>query len=208
LEHFLTTTVGSHGYLAVFVLMALSCMFLPIPTEIVMVFGGALAASDFTAGSGNRLDLVAVSLVGVAGTLAGSWAAYAAGFAGGRPAVERWGRFVLLRPHHLDRAHAWFERHGEAAVFWGRNVPVIRAFISLPAGVARMPPVRFTVFTALGSLPWCFGLATAGYLLGDSWHKVDDYVRPVSIAIGAMLVAWLALWFVRRSRARRHAPGA
>lgn len=203
MEHFLTNTVGDHGYLAVFVLMALSSMFIPIPTEIVMVFGGALAAPDFVRTEGHRLDLVAVSLAGVAGTLVGSWAAYALGYAGGRPLAERWGRYVLLRPHHLDRAHAWFERHGEAAVFWGRNVPVVRALISLPAGVARMGLVRFTVFTALGSLPWCFGLAVAGYLLGDSWHRVDDYFGPVSIGVAALLVGGIAWWVVRRRRAAR-----
>ena len=183
--------------------MALASILIPIPTEIVMVFGGALASSDFVGRTGTKLDLVAVSLAGVAGTLVGSWAAYAVGYGGGRPLIERWGRFVFLRPHHLDRAHAWFERHGEAAVFWGRNVPVIRAFISLPAGVARMPFLRFSVFTVLGSIPWCFGLAWAGYLLGNSWHRIDDYVRPISIGIGVVLLAALAWWLVRRARARR-----
>jgi membrane protein DedA with SNARE-associated domain len=168
-----------------------------------MVFGGALATSDFVGRTGNQLDLVAVTVVGVIGTLAGSWAAYAVGYAGGRPLVERWGRYVFVGPHHLDRAHSWFERHGEAAVFWGRNVPVIRAIISLPAGVARMGFVRFTVFTILGSIPWCFGWAYAGYALGRNWESIDTYMRPIGYAIGALLVVGIAVWIVRRIRSRR-----
>ena len=202
MQDFITNTVGDHGYLAVFLLMAVGSACVPIPSEIVMLFGGALASSGF-AGPGRELDLVLVSLVGVAGTVAGSWAAYAAGYAGGRPLVERWGRYVLLRPHELDRAHAWFERHGEAAVFVFRLVPLARAFISLPAGVARMPLGRFTFYTALGALPWSFGLAWAGYLLGQRWDTIDNYLRPISYAFGAMLVVAVAVWVIRRTRQRR-----
>ena len=201
MQDFITNAVGDHGYVAVFVLMAVGSACIPIPSEIVMLFGGALASAGFAAG--NQLDLVVVSLMGVAGTVAGSWAAYAAGYAGGRPLVERWGRYVLLRPHELDRAHAWFDRHGEAAVFFFRLVPLARAFISLPAGVARMPLGRFTFYTALGALPWSFGLAWAGYVLGQRWDTIDHYLRPVGYALGALIVAGISLWAIRRIRRAR-----
>jgi membrane protein DedA with SNARE-associated domain len=206
MEHFLTHPVASHGYLAVLVLMAISSACVPIPSEIVMLFGGALASATFAAAQHPpvaRLSFVAVSLVGVAGSLIGSWAAYALGYAGGRPLVERWGRYLLIRPHEVDRAEAWFDRHGEAAVFWTRLVPLARAFISLPAGVTRMPFWRFTAYTILGVLPWCFGLAGAGYALGGNWHTIVHWFLPVSIVVAVILVGWLALWLRRRIRARR-----
>jgi len=204
MEHFLTHPVASHGYLAVFVLMAISSACIPIPSEIVMLFGGALASATFAATQHvTKLSFVEVSLVGVAGSLVGSWAAYALGYAGGRPLIERWGRFLLIRPHEVDRAEAWFDRHGEAAVFWTRVVPLARAFISLPAGVARMPFWRFTAYTFLGVLPWCFGLAGAGYALGGSWHTIVHWFLPVSIVVAVILVGWLVVWLRRRIRAGR-----
>ena len=206
MEHALTHPIISHGYLAVFVLMAISCACIPIPSEVVMLFGGALATSTFAAAQHPpvaKLSYVVVSLVAVAGSVAGSWAAYALGYAGGRPLIERWGRFLLLRPHEVDRAHEWFERHGEAAVFWARLVPLARAFISLPAGVARMPFRRFTLYTALGVVPWCFGLAGAGLALGHSWKTVVHWFLPVSIVVLVALVVWLGLAVRKRVQARR-----
>ena len=168
-----------------------------------MVFGGALATSAFASAQHvHPLSFVGVSMIGVAGSVAGSWAAYAIGSVGGRPLVERWGRYLLIRPHEVDRAERWFDRHGEAAVFWTRLVPLARAFISLPAGVARMPFWRFTLYTLFGVVPWCFGLAGAGYLLGGSYKKVIHYFLPVSIVVAVLLVGWLGLWVVRRLRAR------
>jgi membrane protein DedA with SNARE-associated domain len=207
MQHFVTHTIGSHGYLAVFLLMAVSSACVPIPSEVVMVFGGALATAAFASAQHLQpLDFVAVSLVGVAGNLVGSWAAYVLGYAGGRPLIERWGRYLLIRPHEVDRAERWFARHGEAAVFWTRLVPVARAFISLPAGIARMSFWRFTIYTLLGVLPWCFGLAGAGYALGASWHDVVRYFTPISIVLAVVLVALLARWIVHRLRARTGVP--
>jgi membrane protein DedA with SNARE-associated domain len=204
MEHALTHPILSHGYIAVFVLMAISSACIPIPSEVVMLYGGALASAAFASSHHvAQLNFALVSLDAVAGSLVGSWAAYALGYAGGRPLVERWGRYLLLRPHELDRAERWFDRHGEAAVFWTRLVPLARAFISLPAGIARMPLVRFTVYTLLGVLPWCFGLAGAGYALGRSWHRVVHWFLPASIVIAVILVAWLGLWIARRLRARQ-----
>ena len=205
MQHFLTTTVGDHGYLAVFLLMAIGSACIPIPSEIVMLFGGALASAGFAA-PGNELDLVTVALVGIAGNVVGSWVAYGVGYAGGRPLIDRWGKYLLLRPHEVDRAHAWFDRHGEAAVFWSRMIPLARAFISLPAGVARMPFGRFTVFTTLGCIPWCFGLAWAGYELGQNWDTIDKYLRPVGYAIAVVLAVGIAVWATRRLRSRTRTP--
>jgi membrane protein DedA with SNARE-associated domain len=207
MQHFVTHTIGSHGYLAVFLLMAVSSACVPIPSEVVMVFGGALATAAFASAQHLQpLDFVAVSLVGVAGNLVGSWAAYVLGYAGGRPLIERWGRYLLIRPHEVDRAERWFARHGEAAVFWTRLVPVARAFISLPAGIARMSFWRFTIYTLLGVLPWCFGLAGAGYALGARWHDVVRYFTPISIVLAVVLVALLARWIVHRLRPRTGVP--
>jgi membrane protein DedA with SNARE-associated domain len=199
--HFLTQTVGTHGYLAVFLLMVLESACVPIPSEVTMVFGGALASASFAA-PGEQLNLVAVALVGAFANVVGSWIAWSVGYAGGRPLVDRWGRYILVRKREIDRAHEWFDRHGEAAVFFSRLLPVVRTFISLPAGVVRMPFGRFTAFTFLGCLPWTFALAWAGYLLGGSWHSVETYFRPISIGIAVLIVGGIAAWIVRRRRGR------
>ena len=213
LAPFLTDLVSNYGYVGIFVLMLLGSACIPVPSEIVMAFAGALASSTFAeqvlGDPGKGLSLVGVIAVGVAASLVGSWLAYWIGYAGGRPLIDRWGRLVLLRPHEVDRAHDWFERHGQAAVFFSRMIPLVRAFISLPAGVARMDFARFTIYTTLGLLPWTIGLALAGRALGDRWNDVERFVGPVSIALGVLLVAGIAWWIVRRRRARiGSAPGS
>jgi len=202
--HFITDEVAQYGYLAVFVLMVLESACVPIPSEVTMLFGGALASAGFAA-SGQQLDLVAVALVGTAGNLVGSWLAYWVGYAGGRPLVERWGRYLLLTPHEIDRAHEWFERHGEAAVFFSRLLPVIRTFISLPAGIARMNFWKFTIYTILGCLPWTFALAFAGSKLGESWDTVDRIMRPFSLVLAIAFLGGLIWWVARRVRLVRAA---
>jgi len=151
------------------------------------------------------LDFFWVAMLGTLANVLGSWLAYWLGIWGGRPLVERWGRYVFLRPHELDRAEAWFERHGEATVFLSRLLPVIRTFISLPAGVARMPFGRFTLYTFLGCLPWCFALTWAGVLLGNNWETFLRYGRPISYAIAVALGAWIGWWLWKRARAKRAA---
>jgi membrane protein DedA with SNARE-associated domain len=193
---FVTNEIARYGYLAIFLLMVAESACIPIPSEVTMLFGGALASAGFVSG-GRELDLVAVALAGVVGNLVGSWIAYGAGAAGGRPLADRFGRYLLIRPHELDRAHAWFETRGELAVFLSRLLPVIRTFISLPAGVARMNPVRFTIYTVLGCLPWTFALAGLGYALGGNWRDAEEVIRPVAWVIAAGL-AGLGLWWVRR----------
>src|SRR5439155_26910776 len=145
----------------------------------------------------HELNFLLVGLVGTAGNLVGSWIAYAVGRAGGRPLVERWGRLVFLREHELDRAEAWFRDHGEAAVFFSRLLPVVRTFISLPAGVAEMPLGTFTLYTVAGCLPWTFALAGMGYALGASCTTVEKYFKPVSLVFGVLLVGSIARWLGR-----------
>src|SRR4029450_2261335 len=134
----------------IFVLMVLESACVPIPSEVTMLFGGALANAAFVAElgqEGRHLNFIAVVLAGPLGTLVGSWIAWAVGWRGGRPLIERWGRYVFLRKHELDRAEVWFDRHGEAAVFVSRLLPVVRTFISLPAGIAEMRFITFSLYT-------------------------------------------------------------
>ena len=202
MEHLVVSQITRHGYLAVFVLMVLESACIPIPSEAVMLLGGALAAGITVAGVHSHLNVVAVALVGTAANVVGALVAYGVGRAGGRPLVERWGRYVLLRRHDLDRAERFFARHGRPAVLIGRILPVVRTFISLPAGIAEMPVGQFTVLTALGSLPWTFALAYAGYALAGNWQSVSSALTPVSIAFGFLIVAAILWWVVWRLRER------
>jgi len=207
--------IVDNGYLAVFLLMVAESACIPVPSEVTMLFGGALANAAFVASlasGGQHLNFVVVALLGTAGNLVGSWAAYAVGYRGGRPLLDRWTarppgtepwlwRLLRLRPDHVERADRWFSDHGEAAVFVSRLLPVVRTFISLPAGVARMRFDRFTLYTVAGCLPWTFTLAAAGYGLGSQWHTVDRWLRPLSIVVALALVAAAAWWVVRQKKA-------
>jgi membrane protein DedA with SNARE-associated domain len=209
MEHLITDYILHYGYLAVFVLMVLESACIPVPSEVTMLFGGALANATFLASlgqQGEHLNFVVVALVGTVGNLVGSWIAWGVGYRGGRPLIERWGRYVFLRQHELDRAEVWFDRHGQAAVLGSRLLPVVRTFISLPAGVARMRFVRFSVYTFIGCLPWTFALTAVGYALGSQWEVVERYLRPVSYAVAALVVVAAAWWFGRRWSRQRGRP--
>lgn len=202
LQSWITQVVGDYGLVAIFVLMLLESACVPIPSEVTMLFGGAMTATAF-AGAGNELGFWAVVIAGCLGNIVGSWLAYGAGDYGGRPLVDRFGRYLLIRPHEVDRAHAWFEERGEATVFVSRLLPVVRTFISLPAGVAEMPFWRFTVYTTLGVVPWCLMLTWLGALLGDRWTVVEEILRPVAWLIVLVLVAGAAVYVRRRWTAVR-----
>jgi membrane protein DedA with SNARE-associated domain len=196
--------IASYGYLAVFLLMAAESACIPVPSELVMTFGGALAAG---AVPGTRLNIVVVIAVGVAGNVAGSYIAWAAGRYGGQPALHRWGRLLWLGDHDLDRASRWFDRYGARAVLIGRVLPVVRTFISLPAGIAGMKPVRFGLYTAIGCIPWTVALAWAGYAVGAHWQSIASSFRGPTYIIAAAVVLVLAVVVWRYAR-RRRAEGA
>lgn len=195
MQHF----IASYSYAAVFLLMLAESACIPIPSELIMLFGGALAAG---AVPGAHPALAGVIAAGAAGNVAGSYLAWAAGRHWGLPVVRRWGTRIGLREHDVDRAVEWFERYGPAAVFFGRLVPVVRTFISLPAGVARMPAVRFGVYTAAGCIPWTAGLAFIGYAVGRNWQAVANGFHGPTYVIAAVLVIALIVAILRR-RARR-----
>ena len=200
--------IANYGYLAIFALMLAESACIPIPSELIMLFGGALAAG---AVAGTHLDLAAVIAAGVAGNLAGSYLAYAVGRWGGPAALHRWGRRIHLREHDLDRATAWFTKYGPAAVGFGRCLPVVRTFISLPAGIARMSPTRFGVYTVIGCIPWTAALGWAGYAVGARWQQIaDDFHGPTYAIAGIVAVAALVAigLFLRKRRAEAAADAS
>jgi membrane protein DedA with SNARE-associated domain len=201
-QHFIT----QYGYLAVFVLMLAESACIPVPSEVIMLLGGALASGAI---AGASPSLAGIIVAGVLGNVAGSYIAWAVGKYAGLAAARRWGRRIGIREREIDRATVWFERHGSAAVLVGRLIPVVRTFISLPAGFAAMPPARFGLYTTLGCIPWTAGLAIAGYELGANWESVANGFHGPTYAIAgivvAALVAFIVVWF---RRGRRNRVGA
>lgn len=196
MEHWVTT----YGYAAIFLLMLAESACIPFPSEVTMLVGGWYAADG-------RLDFFLVGMAGVLGNLVGSWIAYAVGRVTGRDLLDRYGKYVLIRSHDIDKAEIWWEKYGEAATFFSRLLPVIRTFISLPAGIARMPFGKFTLYTFLGCIPWTFALTWAGVLVGDNWERVLDYFNVPTFIISGLLLAAGILWYLRRRRQKKAAQG-
>ncbi len=207
----LTSLIGDHGIYAVFILMVIDAV-LPAASELVMLYAGVVASGALPGQDvvlfGHQIDshfwaYFAMSMAGVLGNTVGSVIGWGIGYYGGRPLVEKRGRWLHLDREKLDRAESWFARWGDWAVCLGRVTPVVRSFVSIPAGVARMPLGRFTVFTFLGCIPWCFGLAGIGWALGSSYESFHHDFRFVDIAVGVLLLSVAAIWFIRRRRASR-----
>jgi membrane protein DedA with SNARE-associated domain len=199
MQHFIAT----YGYLAVFVLMAAESACIPVPSELIMLFGGALASG---AVAGAHPDLTLVIVAGTLGNVAGSYVAWSVGRYAGQASLRRWGRYVWLKAEDVDRATRWFERYGAAAVFVGRMLPVIRTFISLPAGFANMRPVRFGVYTLAGCIPWTAALGVAGYAVGRNWQHIADAFHGPTYAIAGIVAVMVLIGvvvFVRRRRRER-----
>jgi len=188
--------VDTMGVWGIFVGMVIESACIPLPSEVIMLTGGVLVARG-------SLSFLEVALAGVLGNVAGSLIAYAAGAAGGRNLLLKVGKYILFKVHHLEQAERWFARYGESAVLLARNLPFIRTFISLPAGIARMNPGKFIVFSFLGCLPWNFALTYLGYRLGDNWNVVERYLHPVSYALAAGVLLMVLIWFIRRWRQTR-----
>jgi membrane protein DedA with SNARE-associated domain len=177
--------------------MAIESACIPFPSEVIMPLAGWFLIE--AKGHGYEYLLLA-GFYGALGNLIGSLVAYYVGLWGGRPFLMRYGRWVLITPREIDFADRWFSRYGEITVFATRLLPVIRTFISLPAGIARMNVWRFSIFTFLGAFPWSVGLAWIGYLLGENWEDISNYMRPVSIPIGIAVVLLAAFFVYRRIR--------
>jgi membrane protein DedA with SNARE-associated domain len=200
--------VRDAGLPAVFVLMAVGSACIPIPSEVVMLFAGFAVADPTKSGAHHSLSLTGVVLAGLLGTLVGSWIAYAVGRGGRLELLERHGHLVHMGPAQIERADRWFERYGEPAVLFGRMVPLVRAFVSLPAGVARMPIVRFTVLTTIGSIPWVLALALAGHALGGDWTSVRKGFEYVDYVILALVLGAVVYGLARRRGRRKELQGS
>jgi membrane protein DedA with SNARE-associated domain len=195
LSGFVIWLISHSGYAGIIAAMAIESACIPLPSEVIMPFSGYLVSQG-------RFTLWGVSLAGAVGCTLGSAIAYAAGAYGGRPFILKYGRYVLISPHELDRADRWFARYGMAATFISRLLPVIRTFISFPAGVARIPLGRFLLYAFLGSLPWCWLLAYVGWILGEHWDRVGGVLHSLDVLIVLALLAGAA-WFVWRHWPRR-----
>jgi len=187
--------VDALGLPGIFVLMLLESACIPVPSEATMLFAG------FNVSRG-EYSLVAATLVGTFANLVGSWVAYAVGYYGRIDILEKHGRKLHIKPSHLAWADRWFERHGDATVFFTRMLPIVRTFISLPAGVARMPFWRFSVLTVLGCLPWVFALTFIGQQVGERWESWKDSLHYIDYAVAAAIVIGVIYLVVKQRRAK------
>jgi membrane protein DedA with SNARE-associated domain len=199
LSYFIIATISALGYTGVVLLMAIESACIPLPSEIIMPFSGYLVSIG-------QMNLWGVAIAGAVGCVLGSLVAYWVGMYGGRPLIEKYGRYILLSRHDLDLADRWFAKYGEIIVFVSRLLPAIRTFIAFPAGVARMNLTKFVIYTFAGSLPWCLGLAYVGQKLGEKWNKDDtlktwfhrfDFVIGI---VGVLAVSWWIWRHVKHSR--------
>jgi len=187
---FIINTISFWGYLGVGALMAIESACIPLPSEIIMPFAGFLAAQG-------KFSLLGVTLAGALGCVAGSVVAYAVGIFGGRSFIEKYGKYILISRHDLAIADKFFDKYGSAAIFFSRLMPVVRTFISLPAGIAKMNFSKFVIYSFLGSVPWSFGLAYLGKILGDHWDTLGVYFHKFDFVIVAVILIG-AVWYVRR----------
>lgn len=203
LSGFIVATISKLGYSGIVLLMAIESACIPLPSEIIMPFSGYLVSTG-------QMNIWAVGLAGAIGCVLGSMVAYWAGMYGGRPFIEKYGKYVLVSRHDLDMADRWFANYGEIIVFASRLLPVIRTFIAFPAGVARMNIPRFIIYTFAGSLPWCLGLAYVGQKLGEQWNKDEtlktwfhrfDFVIGIILLLGAVWWVWRHIGHLRKDKA-------
>lgn len=190
LSDFVINIISHTGYTGVVLLMAVESANIPLPSEVIMPFSGFLVASG-------QLNLWLVAIAGAFGCLLGSILSYWIGATGGRALVEKYGKFILINHHDLKQADKWFARWGDEAVFIARLLPVIRTFISFPAGISRMNFKKFAIYSFLGSLPWTYALAYLGVKMGSRWENLKDYFHKFDLLIGIVIIAFLVYW-VRR----------
>lgn len=194
LEHALKTDLETYKLLAVFISMVLESACIPIPSEVVMPYAGHLVARG-------SLGMLQTTLVAGFANLTGSWIAYFVGRYGGRAFIDKYGKYVFLSTKHLRQAEKWFKTRGEATVFFSRMLPAVRTFISLPAGIAKMDFLKFSLYSFLGSLPWNFVLVYLGYIFTDRWNDLQQYLHDFNyLAIGLVIFAAIMFLYFRKKR--------
>ncbi len=197
LASFIIAIISSGGYPGIILLMAIESACIPLPSEIIMPFSGYLVFRG-------EFDLLWVGMAGAFGCVVGSVPAYYLGLFGGRPLIEKYGKYVLISHHDLDIADRWFARYGDWAIFFSRLLPVVRTFISFPAGVARMNVPRFILYTMVGSFPWCLGLAYIGMKLGQNWNTLGGYFHKFDMVIGSLIFIGFIYYVYRHIKNRNH----
>ena len=207
---FLNTLYGAVGYLGVAVAMAIESAMIPLPSELVLPYAGFLVSdpSQLEPLTHARWEFWIVVILATLGNTVGSVIGYAIGAWGGRPFLERWGKYLLIRPHELELADRFFQKYGPATAFFSRLMPIVRTFISFPAGVARMPLGKFILYSTLGALPWSILLVGAGVQLGGNWVQIREMLQPYDLAIAVFVVLLIALflWWRLGMPGRRHGP--
>lgn len=190
LSEFALNLIDNIGYIGLFILSVLENSGIPIPSEIVVPFSGFLAV-------GGKFSILGVVIVASVGNFIGSLVLFLIGRNGGRWILEKYGKFVLIQKHDLEKGDEWFSKYGNKTVFWSRMLPVVRAFISLPAGISKMNLSRFCLFTILGSIPWNIGLVLIGFKAGQNWRVLESYFRKADLFIIVLIVA-LVVWYTWR----------
>ena len=196
---FIIGTISSLGYLGIIALMAIESACVPLPSEVIMPFSGFLVWEG-------QFNLWLTGLAGAVGCVVGSVIAYWVGYWGGRPLVQRYRRYLLISGRDLQRADGWFDRYGDSTVFFSRLLPLIRTFISLPAGIARMHFGRFVLYTFLGSFPWCLALSYLGYRMGRHWESLRTYFHDFDMVILLAIAAGIGWWIWRHIKHERETP--
>src|SRR6267143_7249125 len=184
---FILGVISSWGYVGIVACMAVESACVPLPSEIIMPFSGYLTTTG-------RFTLWAVALAGAIGNVLGSWIGYGLGVAGGRPLAERLSQWRIIRISEYDRANGWLQKHGTQVAFWTRLLPIVRTFISFPAGAARVPLARFLIYTFLGSLLWSLALAYAGVVFGEHWESIHGVWRGFDLVVLAALLVLFLIW--------------
>lgn len=196
LSHFIVNTISALGYLGVALLMAIESANIPLPSEVIMPFSGYLVFSG-------RFSLFGIAIAGGVGCLIGSLFSYWLGAKGGRPLIERYGKYILMSKHDLNLTDRWFQRWGNVTVFIGRLLPIVRTFISFPAGIARVNLWTFSIYTLVGSIIWSYFLGWVGFKLGENWDSLKGYFHRFDLIIGLLLIAGIVWWIARHIKHSR-----
>lgn len=191
ISSFIINGISSLGYGGIVLLMALESACIPIPSEIIMPFAGYLVFNG-------KFSLFLVVLLGTIGNLIGSMIAYWVGFYGGRPLIEKYGKYVLIRNRDLELAQKWFEKYGNLSIFISRLLPVVRTFISFPAGISKMSFKKFSFYTFIGSLPWSFALTWLGVKMGENWENLEFYFQKFDWLIISLIILAIGWWLYHK----------